>query len=305
MKTIKLLCTILFIGYLSNSYCQQEVQFTHYMYNTLSVNPGYAGSKNLLNVSSLLRQQWIGIDGAPMTQNIYLHSPIPTKNMGVGLSFVNDKVGPIGQTSIAADYSYTINLNSQSKLSVGIKSMVNFIQANLKGLKLDQQNDPSFSSNTVKVTPNVGLGIYYHKDKWYAGISTPKLLESEINAGNTTTVSKLNRHYYIIGGYVASLNQDWKLKPAFLVKLTQNAPVSIDMSLETYFKNKISLGIMHRWEDSFGFLVGYQLSNQLRAGVSFDQTISRLSNYNNGTFEMFLSYDFLFSNDKIISPRYF
>jgi type IX secretion system PorP/SprF family membrane protein len=284
---------------------QQEVQFTHYMYNTLTVNPAYAGSKGMLNMSALMRQQWIGIDGAPVTQNFIVHSPIVSKNIGVGLSFLNDKAGPIQQTSLAMDYSYSIQVNQTGKLNVGIKGMLNFVQANLSTLKLDQLNDPTFAANPTILAPNVGLGLYYHTDKWYLGASTPKVLETSIAGNSKTIVSKLNRHYYVIGGYVFDVAADWKMKPAFLAKLTSNAPLSLDASFEAYYKNLISLGVMHRFGDSFGFLCGYQITNQFKVGASFDQTVSRLKNYNNGTFEMFLSYDFTFKKDKIITPRYF
>lgn len=283
---------------------QQEVQFTHYMYNTLSVNPAYAGSNQLLNVSSLFRQQWIGIEGAPMSQNLFLHTPIINKNVGIGLNFLNDKVGPINQTSVALDYSYSIKVNKKARLNIGMKAMMNYIQADLIHLKLDEVNDNNFAFNYYKVTPNIGLGLYYHNDNGYVGISTPKIIETKITKNNTDA-TKLNRHYYIIGGYVFELNNRWKLKPAFLTKLTQNSPVSVDLSLEAYYANRLSFGIMNRVKDSYGVLVGYRISDQLKVGMSFDQTISRLQNFNKGTYELFLSYDFLFKNDKIITPRYF
>ncbi len=283
---------------------QQEVQFTHYMYNTLAVNPAYAGSSQLLNVSSLFRQQWIGMEGAPMSQNLFLHTPIMNKNIGIGLNFLNDKVGPINQTSGALDCSYSIKINKKARLNIGMKAMINYIQADLIHLKLDEANDNNFAFNYYKVTPNIGLGLYYHTDKGYLGVSTPKLIETKFS-NNTIDATKFNRHYYIIGGYVLELNKNWKLKPAFLTKLTQNAPVSLDLSLEAYYGNKLSLGIMNRVTDSYGFLAGYRISDQLKIGMSFDQTISRLHNFNKGTYELFLSYDFLFKDDKIITPRYF
>jgi type IX secretion system PorP/SprF family membrane protein len=274
------------------------------MYNTLSVNPAYAGSNQLLNVSSLFRQQWIGIEGAPMSQNLFLHTPIINKNIGIGLNFLNDKVGPINQTSVALDYSYSIKVNKKARLNIGMKAMMNYIQADLIHLKLDEVNDNNFAFNYYKVTPNIGLGLYYHNDNGYVGISTPKIIETKISKNNTDA-TKLNRHYYIIGGYVFELNNRWKLKPAFLTKLTQNSPISVDLSLEAYYANRLSFGIMNRVKDSYGVLVGYRISDQLKVGMSFDQTISRLQNFNKGTYELFLSYDFLFKNDKIITPRYF
>ena len=304
MIKIKYLIIVLVLTFSFETKSQQEVQFTHYMYNTLSVNPAYAGSNQLLNVSSLFRQQWIGMEGAPMSQNLFLHTPIINKNIGIGLNFLNDKVGPINQTSVAVDYSYSIKVNKKARLNIGMKAMMNYIQADLINLKLDEANDNNFAFNYYKVTPNIGLGLYYHTDKGYVGISTPKLIETKISKNNAD-ITKLNRHYYIIAGYVFELNNKWKLKPAFLTKLTQNAPISLDLSLEAYYGNKLSLGVMNRVKDAFGVLVGYRISDQLKVGMSFDQTISRLHNFNKGTYELFLSYDFLFKNDKIITPRYF
>jgi type IX secretion system PorP/SprF family membrane protein len=239
-----------------------------------------------------------------MSQNLFLHTPVVNKNIGIGLNFLNDKVGPVNQTSVALDYSYSIKVNDKGRLNVGLKAMMNYIQADLINLKLDEANDINFSSNYYKVTPNIGIGLYYHTDKGYVGLSTPKIIETKISKNNTEA-TKLNRHYYIIGGYVFELNDKWKLKPAFLTKLTQNAPISIDLSVEAYYGNKLSFGVMNRVKDSYGVLVGYRISDQLKAGMSFDQTISRLHNFNKGTYELFLSYDFLYKNDKIITPRYF
>lgn len=292
------------IGY--KSYAQQDVQFTHYMYNTLSVNPAYAGSKGLLDASILHRQQWIGIEGAPMTQTFFVHSPIVSENMGVGFTVVNDKVGPVRQTAIYGDYAYNIKINEKSKLALGLKAGVNLIQANISTLKTDQENDQAFiSSPGNKAAPNFGFGVYYHSNRWYLGASTPKLLQTKIENAATNTVTKLVRHYYFIGGYVFKASEKVKIKPAFLTKVTTNSPVSIDVSCEAYFNDKVSVGLMHRLGDSFGVLTGYQFTDQFHGGLSYDYTITKLTNYNSGTVELFLSYDFIFKKAKAVTPRFF
>jgi type IX secretion system PorP/SprF family membrane protein len=304
---MKKVISFLFVLTLSiNIYAQQDVQFTHYMYNTLSVNPAYSGTNGMLNASLLHRQQWIGFDGAPVTQTLFVHSPIVSENMGVGLSMVNDRVGPIRQTSVSGSYAYHVKTSLTGTLSLGLSASANMIQANLTTLKTDQANDLAFAANPANnAAPNFGFGAYYHSQKWYIGASVPKLLETRIENPNATKLTRLVRHYYIIGGYVFEVNKDIKLKPAFLTKLTANAPVSVDLSLEAYYKDKVSAGIMNRFGDSFGLLAGYQLTNQLRAGVSYDYSTSRLVNYNRGTVEVFMSFNFVFNKEKTITPRYF
>lgn len=301
-----LIIILVMLGFAIVAKAQQDVQFTHYMYNTLSVNPAYAGSKGLLDASLLHRQQWLGIEGAPMTQTFFVHSPIVKENMGVGFSVTNDKVGPVRQTNITGDYSYSLKVGANGKLGLGIKAGLNMFQANIASLKTDQANDQAFTSNPAnKLAPNFGFGLFYHTDNFYLGASTPKMLETKIENPNTNKISRLVRHYYIIGGFVKDLNDDWKIKPAFLTKITNNAPVSIDMSVEMFYRNKISTGIMHRLKDSFGVLLGYQFTDQLHTGISYDYTITRLTNYNSGTIEVFLSYDFIFKKEKAVTPRYF
>ncbi len=233
MKKLLLLVTLAAMGLRSNA--QQDVQFTHYMYNTLSVNPAYAGTSGAMNASLLHRQQWIGFEGAPMTQTLLVNTPIVSENMGVGLSLVNDKIGPTRQTSISGAYAYHIKLSETTKLSLGLSASVNLIQANIATLKTDQGNDQSFAANPAnKTAPNFGFGAYYHSDRWYAGISIPKLLETKIENPNSNKLTKLVRHYYIIGGYVFTINDNVKIKPSFLTKLTSNAPISVDLSCEVF-----------------------------------------------------------------------
>src|SRR3990172_7788836 len=158
---------------------QQAPLFTHYMYNTLAVNPGYAGSREALTVTALHRSQWVGFDGAPTTQTLTMHTPLINQHIGVGLSVLNDKIGPTNNTSLVADFAYRMKLTQKSKLAFGLSAGANILQANINALNLDQQNDVSFQSNiNNKITPNVGFGAYYSRDRFYTGISTPNLLQN-------------------------------------------------------------------------------------------------------------------------------
>lgn len=307
MKNFKLY--ILFVLLCLNaitSNAQQDPMFTQYMFNTLAVNPGYAGSRGALNVTGLYRNQWVGIDGAPTTQTFFAHTPFLSKNMAVGISVVNDKIGPINQTMMYGDYSYTIKVTESSKLAFGLKAGVNIIRGNLSSIDLTEQNDQSFATNIdYKPLPNFGFGMYYHSDRWYLGLSTPKLLENKIESTVDYTKLSEKRHYFLIAGYVVDVSENIKFKPTALTKVTIGAPVSIDLTATFLFKEKLWLGVGHRINDSFSALMELQLNDQLRVGYAYDYTISKLSHYNFGTHEIMLSYDFIYRKDKILSPRYF
>ncbi len=289
---------------------QQDPQFTHYMYNTLSVNPAYAGSRDVLNISALHRQQWIGLNGAPTSQSVQVHSPLKNKKMGLGFSVINDRIGPINQTFFYADYSYTVKLAEKLKLSFGVKGGVNWFQPKIAELNTIQANDPSFVGSTLQssVKPNFGAGIYLHHERWYFGASAPRLVQNAFNLGegnsDTTSLKEL-RHLFFIGGVIIPVSSDLKLKPTFQVKMVQNSPVSIDATVEALFREKFSVGLGMRYNDSYYALVGYQLTSQFRAGISYDYTSTKLQNVNNGTVEINLSYDFNNKQDKLRSPRYF
>ena len=286
---------------------QQNVQFTQYMYNTLAVNPAYAGSRGVLNASLLGRLQWVGFDGAPRTQTFYVHSPLPKENMGLGFSVTNDKIGPSNNTYIVGSYSYTIKLNDYGhKLSFGASAGANLLSLKTEALRTpaNDGSDAQLNNNLSSFKPNFGFGAYYHTDVFYTGISTPKILQNKIT-NNTSTGSKEMRHFYWICGGVIKLNDLWKFKPTTMVKVTKDAPISIDLTANFLFAEKLWIGAGHRFGDSFSALLGYKFTEQLQAGYSFDQTTSKLSKANSGSHEIFLSYDFVFNKAKIKSPRYF
>lgn len=310
MKKIILLSAITMTLASGKILAQQDPQFSHYMYNTVSVNPAYAGSRDVLNITGLHRSQWLGLDGAPTTQTLSMNTPLRNKKMGVGFSVVNDRIGPINQTFIYADYSYSVKLSKTLKLAFGVKAGVNWFQPKISTLETIAANDPSFVNSTMEsvVKPNVGAGIYLHSEKFYVGASAPRMLQNKFNlgTGNTdTTAVKELRHLFFIAGYIWPVTSQLKLKPSVQVKLVQNAPISIDGTVEAIIRDKFSLGAGIRVGDSFYGMVGYQFTNQFKAGFAYDYTSTRLQNVNNGTVELMLSYDFMFNNDKLRSPRYF
>ena len=296
----KILGSLLFGMVCFGTQAQQDPMFTHYMYNTLSVNPAYAGSREALTITALHRSQWVDFSGAPMTQTLTLHTPISVKHIGLGLSASNDKIGPINNTSVSGSFAYIMQVSKRSKLALGLSGGVNVLQANLNSLDLDQQNDPAFQNNiSNRLTPNFGFGLYYSRERFYAGVSTPNLIQSnysELDQYNgTTLLGQSKRHYFFIAGAVFKLADNLAFKPTTLVKATEGAPLQADFTASFIIMKRLLLGANYRTGDSFGALVGFDWSYGLRTFT-----------YNQGSHEIILRYDFIFSGKKQInSPRYF
>lgn len=305
------LVLILSIG-VSASYAQQAPMFTHYMYNTLSVNPAYAGSREALTVTALHRSQWVDFAGSPKTQTLTLHSPIINEHVGVGLAVVNDKIEPINNTGIVASFAYRMKLTQKSKLALGLSVGANIFQANLNTLNLDQTIDPVFQNNVNnKTTPNVGFGVYYSRDRFYTGISVPSLIENSFSkvsqTGSSTLIAREQRHYFFIAGALINLGHNLDFKPTTLIKVTAAAPIQADLTASFIIMKRLLLGGMFRTGDAIGGLIGYDVTEQLHIGYSYDWSYGLETNkYNNGSHEIMLRYDFIFSSKtQIHSPRNF
>ncbi len=287
---------------------QQDAMFTHYMYNTLVVNPAYAGSRDALTLTALHRSQWVGFPGAPMTQTLTAHTPFRKENIGLGMSIMNDNIGKINNSSIYFDFAYRIRLDKKSMLSLGLKGGINVFRAKFDDLTTIQINDQSFQSAGAAVAPNFGFGAYYTRDRFYAGISTPRLLENNFRQGGSSVVAlKEQRHYFFIAGYQFKLSNTLELKPTSFVKMTLGAPVEADLSASLIWKKMLHIGAMFRTGDAFGVLAGYNITNQLFLSYSFDWSYAlQTVRYHGGSHEIMLRYDFIFTpSHKAVSPRYF
>jgi type IX secretion system PorP/SprF family membrane protein len=313
MKLYKIiwLLFILLIGWLSVE-AQQDPMYTHYMYNTLVVNPAYAGSRDALTITALHRSQWVGFKGAPTIQTITAHTPLRNEHIGLGLSVVNDKIGPSNNTAIFGYYAFIMELNEKSKLALGLSAGLNIYQANLNTLLLDQQADPSFLTNIKNhITPNFGFGAYYSRERFYAGISVPNLLQnsnSEINQyGGNLTIEKEQRHYFFIAGALIPLSDNVSFKPTTFVKITKAAPVEADLTASFILIKRLLIGAMYRTGDALGALAGFDFTEQFHIGYSYDWSFGLQTNiYNKGSHELILRYDILSPNQKQIhSPRNF
>lgn len=292
-------------------YAQQDSQYTQYMYNTTVVNPAYAGSRGAMSIFGLHRTQWVGLDGAPVTNNFSIHTPINGSNVGLGLSVVNDRIGPSDENNVAVDFSYTINTSERYKLSFGLKASANLLNVDFTKLQIYNPGDPRFQSNIDnKFSPNIGAGIYLHSDNTYFGLSAPYLLETNhfdkgANNNSSSFVAREKTHYYFIAGHVFDLSANVQFKPSLLTKIVQGAPLQLDISGNFLINEKFTAGLAYRWDASFSGLVGFQVSDSWFIGYAYDMDTTKLAAYNSGSHEIFLRFELFNKNDRIISPRFF
>jgi type IX secretion system PorP/SprF family membrane protein len=304
MKAIRIKLAITFGMALSFQLnAQQDPQFTQYFDNALFVNPAYAGSTRMLTATTIHREQWVGFEGRPSSTTISLHSPLTYESVGLGITAVRDVIGPLSQTMFYGDFSYSLKLTDKSKLSFGLKAGLNVISSQTSLLQTTQSNDINILTNVrSRINPNFGFGVYYHTPKFFAGLSTPKLIEQSLDG---TDKNKEKRHYFGIVGAVIPVSSSWKIRPTSQVKATLGAPISIDISVAGIYQDKVWFGSMYRLNAALGVFAQYQISPSFRIGLASDFSTTQIRKYNYGTYEFLLSYDFSFNKQGIRSPRYF
>jgi len=286
------------------SFGQQDPQFTNYMYNTMSVNSAYAGSRGHLTLLGLHRTQWVGLDGAPMSQSFSIDSPVG-KKVGLGFSLVNDRIGPSDEFYADINFSYTINVSEDRRLSFGIKGGTRVL--NIDWARGDTQNpDAVFQQNVSnRFLPTVGLGLFLHSDTSYLGVSVPNFLTDEHYDEIQESIAAERLHFFFIGGTVLGLSARTKFKPAFLVKHVVGAPLIVDLSANFLLNENFRLGAAYRWDDSVSGLLGFQLSPQLMVGYAYDYTLTELQNYNSGSHEFLVRFELRTRERQLKSPRFF
>ena len=316
MNKKNILFAVICIGALFQSLnAQQDAQYTQYMFNTLSVNPAYAGSRGQLSFAGLYRSQWVGLNGAPETFTINLHSPIRNSRLGYGISVVNDNIGDgvVQETYLDAVLSYTIDVAQNAKLSFGLKGGGNFLSLDFQGLRNFDEEVVQQDNIDNQFSPNFGLGVYYHTDKFYAGFSAPNILETEYFDNNANDANSVNFlateriNFYFITGYVFDLNSNLKFKPALLTKAVGGAPLQVDVSASFLFNDRFSFGAAYRWDAAVSALAGFQVTDQIMLGLAYDRETTELggTRFNDGSFEIFLRLELLKRFQRTVSPRFF
>jgi type IX secretion system PorP/SprF family membrane protein len=298
---------ILFIVFIfsNTGWSQQDPQSSLYFFNPLAFNPAYAGSRGSVSINAVHRSQWVGINGAPMTQFLSFHMPFRSQSIGVGLHVVNDKIGSRTSQSIFADFAFAIRLNrKEDRLSFGVSGGVDLNQFNFNGLVVTDPTDINYLNSFSGASPNFGLGIYYYGKRHYIGASVPRLLESGLSNSSSSTASQ-SRHYYLAAGYVFKLNSVIDFKPSVLLKITENAPFTLDVNANFFLFERFWVGGMYRFHESAGMNIAYQFKDLFYIGYAFDYPFNDLRTNNFGSHEVVLGFDLRKGKKSVIGPRYF
>lgn len=285
---------------------QQNPEYTQYMYNTITVNPGYTGSTGSLEANLLVRKQWVNFSGSPQTGTFGIHSPLRNQKIGLGLNIISDQLGPSSEQFLTANMSYTIETSYKTKLAFGVKAGARMLNVDWTKGRFYDSNDVLLNTNiNNKIMPLLGSGLYLYSDKWYAGLSVPNFIRYDYYDDVQESVISDKLHYYLMGGYVFTLSDNLKFKPSILIKAVSGAPITGDVSANFLLHEKVTLGASYRWEDSTSALVGFQVSKSFFAGYAFDYTVTKLNKYNDGTHEIILRYQLPQKTSAIKSPRFF
>jgi len=303
MKTKIIMIISLFAGL--QSFAQQDPQYTQYMYNTINVNPAYAGSRGMTSIFGHYRTQWVGLDGAPETATVSVNAPVG-KNVGLGFSVINDRIGPMDNSSFAADFSYTITTSERWKLALGIKAKATLLNVDYNKLHIRRANDYMFQNNIQnEFSPNIGAGAYFYSDKSYIGLSVPSFIETDHYEHNELAVVKERLHFYLIAGHVFNLSYDWQFKPAAMIKTVSGSPLQVDVSANFLYNQVFTIGAAYRWDASVSALLGFQVTKGMFIGYSYDMETTKLEDYNSGSHELFLRFDLIKKSKKVLNPRFF
>ena len=305
MNKIYLTVLIVLIVFL-DAHAQQDPHYTQYMYNMNVTNPAYAGSKESVSGGLLYRKQWVEIENAPTTGTFFIHSPVGG-NVGLGLSAISDKIGPVEENNVYADFSYTLNLGEERRLALGLKAGVTFQKIGLRDIQstLPDPNDGAFAENTSNTNFNIGPGLFYYTDKYYVAFSIPNVIKTVHLDYNGVKYGNEIQHYFLTGGYVFDLNQNVKFKPFVMVKSAFKAPTSFDFSTNFLFYEKFEIGATYRLDDSLGAVVNFAITPSLRIGYAYDHIISDLKVTTPASHEIILLFDLYFAKKVSQSPRYF
>lgn len=292
---------------------QQDPQYTQYMYNTQVVNPAYAGSRDALSFGLLLRTQWVGFEGAPKTGTFTVNSPIGAmENMGLGLSIVHEEIGPATESNINVDYSYSINTSANAELSFGLKAGIDVLDVDFTKLNILDDFDPGFQENIDhKLQPQIGAGVYYNTEKFYAGLSIPNFLttkhfdESSLDNADVEVAPAERLHYFLIAGYVFDLSESVKFKPATLVKVVSGSPLQWDVSANFLLYDKLTLGAAYRWSAAMSAMVGFQATDGIFIGFGYDYQTTDIEQYSDGSYELMLRFEIFKKPERVLNPRFF
>ncbi len=296
---MKLKLTILMqVIFVITVFGQQESTSSQYMLNPISVNPGYTGFYNTLSASAFYRFQSLGLEGAPESQTLSVHSPLRSQQAAVGLQIWNQSLAISRQTGMFFSYAYKIQAGKFT-ISSGLQGGLRITESNYTQLVTRQSNDPVFSENIKSTSPSFGAGIFIHNEKLFAGVSIPELIIT--NSDDITT----QRPIIVMGGFVFDINEDIKVKPGGLLKITDLKPVELNINLSFVYKEILMAGAAYRPNNAVIGLIQFYITDQLSLGYTYDTVINDLGPVTSGSHEIGIQYLFRYTRKNVVSPRYF
>ena len=292
---------------------QQTAMFGQFQYNMLELNPAYAGYRETFNVTGIHRSQWVGFKGAPVTQTISFNKPLKTDEFAFGGAISNDKIGPTNSFNISIDGAYRFKLGhgrERTKLSFGLKGLINRYQTNLAGVDIIDPDDQSFLRNENGVwLPNLGAGAFLYGRTYFVGISAPKILNNKlVNKGSLLydyMDGREERTYYMTAGKVWKVKRNLKFYPAVLFKATKNAPLSGGAFLNFIVMNEFKIGAYYNFKEVAGAMAQWQVNKKLRVGYTLEMPVTSLFGTNLGSHEIMLNYSIKKGRTAIIYPKHF
>ncbi|MFN8397044.1 MAG: type IX secretion system membrane protein PorP/SprF [Bacteroidia bacterium] len=285
-------------------FAQQDAQYSQYAFNSLLINPAYAGSREALSMVGLYRNQWLGYEGAPVTTTFSIHAPTADLRHGFGLSLLNDRVGPSNMTSVAGSYAYRIPVSQKGWLAMGLQGELANYRVGYQNLVLDQQGDATLGTASYnRLLPNVGVGAWYNDQRLFAGVSMPRLIRSNLSPAGGD--SRRATHAFAMAGYVLPLGKAVRLRPSVMLKWASHAPVSMDFNLAALIQERVWVGASYRTDKSLVLMTQLQITQMLRLGYSYDHGLEQLRRAGSSAHELMLGLDLRRTKNKMVSPRYF
>ena len=286
------------------AFSQQKVQFTQYMFNGLVINPAYAGVDQALNLTFIQRKQWAGIEGSPSTQSLSAHTLFKKKNLGVGFSMINDKIGVHRNLSLLTSYAYHLNVGEKSYLSAGLQAGLGSRRSNYASIMPATSPDPRLNDAPISyMSLKLGMGFYFRSPKLHVGLSAPEFLPEHFTLNDTISVSISNANFFLFSKYILTVSENMDLEPSVLLKYLRGAPLSYDLNLNMIYRKVLTLGLSYRKNESVDFMLKGQITPQLQFGYAYDYVIGEVSQVSTGSHELMLNYVFRYAQTKVISPR--
>lgn len=290
----------------TQSWGQQDPHSTLYIFNPLQFNSAYAGSRGSININGLFRYQWVGFEGAPYTGYLSWHMPIVRQNMGIGTYVVSDNIGAWNNIHAYASYAYSLKLNEKGlRLNLGINAGIDYFQVYYQGLRVVDNTDFNYITPLNKVLPNFGFSSYMYNQRFFVGLSVPRLLQQEINPGSISDLTKNFRHYYVFGGGLIKLDPAIYYRPSVFFKMVENAPLTFDITNTFIFYNRFWAGINYRFHESVGLHLLVNLKSNVYFGYMYEYPINDLRTNQWGTHEVVIGVDLKRNKKAVVSPRYF